>query len=653
MACLLAVTALIYSRSLGNEFLMDQKLSLDNPYVADWSFIWKSLINDEWWFLDPAHLPQGSYYRPIPNIWLALNFHLFGRNPGGWHAAMIALHLIAVWMAFRVASLLAGNDWTGLLAAALFALMPIHAEAVVYSYASPIAASFELAAFELYLRSRSDPAMDNVRRMPNMMSLLLFGGALLSYESAAAFPLLVAAHAFIFPHTFADTRPDSDAAREIGIASRVRGAFVVAWPFALEVAVYLGIRRWVLGAIIQPDFDVHLSAREAILTIPATIWEYAMLLVTPWRAGPAHFVKVAGDITTAAFYRPLFEIVASAVAASLALRENPRRQLYLFCAAWFLIALMPVLNLRGFWPDSIVQDRYLYLPSFGFCVLAADLAVSIAQKGGRWHWVAMAGAAAVTIAFAGILLTVQLYWHDNVSLLKRGAEVMPAAARWRHRLGVALAAKREYVAARGELETAVALAPDDPDAPCDLAVVYETFGEQRAAVREIMAGYSLLKHLSPYDYAKLALLADATGDPQDAQAALARAAAMPGGSDAVIVAGAQLQLMHGDAKGAEKALRELLKREPGNAPALAALSLALSSQQHYDEALSTFRRAEQTIPAVPGVHFLVAVRLHQLGREPEASRQCAMELRATPNDPVVRALMAAIERSGSAHQAAR
>jgi len=35
-------------------------------------------------------------------IWFRINYHLFGFNPTGWHVAMVALHLLAVWLAFKI-----------------------------------------------------------------------------------------------------------------------------------------------------------------------------------------------------------------------------------------------------------------------------------------------------------------------------------------------------------------------------------------------------------------------------------------------------------------------------------------------------------------------------------------------------------------------
>ena len=65
-----AITALVYLRCLGNGYVFDDhEMIIANRYIGDWSFLWKALVNDSWWFRDPTHLPQSHYYRPLQDIW--------------------------------------------------------------------------------------------------------------------------------------------------------------------------------------------------------------------------------------------------------------------------------------------------------------------------------------------------------------------------------------------------------------------------------------------------------------------------------------------------------------------------------------------------------------------------------------------------------
>jgi protein O-mannosyl-transferase len=640
IVAILLATALVLSPSLGHQFVLDDRSQIVvNPHLANWSFIWKSLFRDAWWFFAPLHPPQSPYYRPLPNVLLGLSFHLFGTNPAGWHAEMIALHLIVVWLVFRVASLLARDQWTGLLAAALFGLMPIHADAISGSFApgTPLSMAFELGAFEYYLRRSSLPD-----RRFRFLSYVLFAGALLTYEGAVAFPALIAAHAFIFTRPFPKTSEESATT----MLTRSRVASAATWPYVLEVAAYFGLRLWVLGFISRSNPATHLTAMQAALTIPGAIATYTLLLVTPWRAAPAHQLEIANSIGAPAFYLPAAGLAAAIGAAIVLLRRHPHRALYLFCAVWFLITLAPMLNLGALVLKVFIQDRYLYLPSFGLCVIAADLAVSIARGGRVKARISWTGAAAVILGCAALLLFVQHFWRDDIAVYSRCIEAAPRVAFCHDRLGMTLAARGDLAGARQQLREAVMLAPEDGSSLYNLGAIDDRLGDHRTGMREIVAGLSRFTEPFPAGYAGLALAADSAGDASATEAALRRAEAMAGGVEIAAVTRAQLRLRHGDSKGAEAELRALLKQQPDNERALAALGTMLSSAHRYDDALGVYRRAIQVAAGDPDLHLQTASVLHLMGRDREARSECQLALAAMPDDPEARALMAAIGRSG-------
>ncbi|MGH7815004.1 MAG: hypothetical protein ACREQI_13520 [Candidatus Binataceae bacterium] len=553
MAALLFVTAAIYSRSLGNQFIFDDRRQiLGNRYIGDWSFIWRSFVNDLWWFQDPAHLPHSPYYRPLHDLWLALNFHLFGFNPVGWHAALIPLHLLMVWLVYAVSARLAGNRWTGLAAAAIFALTPIDAEVVAWpaAVATLLSAVFELAAFAAYLKPSN-------RRQ--IWPLALFGCALLSYECAAVFPALVAAHAFLFPE-FADLTPCPPSpsgkgerkveSSPLSLAGRVRGgvylraraAFAAALPYALVLAAYLGVRYLVLGFVLGPGRGI--AAIGTALTIPGALVTYAELLAMPWRAGPMHPLAIVRSAANAGFYIPALEIAALASAAFLALRNHPHRRLYLFCAAWFAIALAPVLDVGRLMAGRFIQDRYLYLPSVGCYLIVADLAIGLARRTEWRRKIVAAGAFAIVAGLALSLFSVQHFWHDEAAASMRCIAEAPGLEACHSRFGAALMERGEYAQARDQFRTALAIAPGNGIDLFDLGLADDRLGARRAAVREMADGLAQISNPPARSYARLALAADAIGDSKTADAALARAESLPGGAEIAAAARAQIRARH-------------------------------------------------------------------------------------------------------------
>ena len=425
LIAILIVTAIVYSRSIGGEFIGDDHATIiQNHYISGWDFLWTSLVNDQHWYVGPLNLPQSAYYRPLTNVWNAINFHLFGLHPAGWRATHIALHLFLVWLVFRVATLLTNDRWTALGTCGLFALFPTQADSAVYAIGAPLSAVFQMGAFAAYLRQIPNPSPQGNRWRSFGVSLCLFGCGLLAYETAAAFPALIAAHAFIL-------RAGEPGKQKIAGSGRTRMALSAMWPYALEFIAYLMLRSWVLGGMLSPASESSLSEISFIdrvlnagLQVPSFISAHIKLLLMPWRAAPQHltFSPVTG-IAAPGFYLPALALAALFGTSVLLIWRHPHRSLYLFCGAWFVIALLPAL------PSNAIHDRYLYLPSFGFCLMIADLAVVSSRRSETRLKAVRVGVAVVAVVCAMLLYSVQYFWHDDAAWHARYMEEFPKRAR--------------------------------------------------------------------------------------------------------------------------------------------------------------------------------------------------------------------------------
>lgn len=653
LGVVLLATLLVYLRSFTNGFVFDDHEEiLANRYITQWSFIWKSLFHDLWWFRDPTHLPQSAYFRPLYGVWLGLNYQLFGFNPGGWHAAIVALHLLVVGLVFLAARELTGERRSALAAAALFGLFPLHAEAVSWpaAFPEPAAAALELAALYFVVRRSG-------RKGRNLgVALVLFAGALGCHESAVAFALLVAAWAFFFPqrarqtmwpplarhnHWTASTAADEQHRRVHlrELAERGYQAALAALPFLLMLGVYLALRYAVLGLITRPSPGNHATLAQVAMTIPGVLAAYLVLIVMPWLASPSHQLDLVTRPWSADLVVPLAALLLVATALGLLIREGPRRRLYLFCAAWMLLAAAPFLNLGGLSREMLVQDRYLYLPSFGWCLALGEAAIGVADRRRAWARAVTVGGVALLAIYAAALYGAQRFWHDEIALFGRCTESFPGAALWHNRLALALEQRGRLAEAEREMSLALKLDPDDGPTLYDLGIIHRRQGRLQEAAREISRALELLPNAPAPAYVGLAQLYDAIGDASRAEQMLGRAAAMQGGAEAAALARAQLRLTHRDAAGAEQIARELLSRGPGSAGAFATLGSALALQQRYQEAVEAYRRALALKPQEPSTRFLLALTLHKLGQNQAALLECRRVLAMTPQNANARALL--------------
>jgi predicted Zn-dependent protease len=332
--------------------------------------------------------------------------------------------------------------------------------------------------------------------------------------------------------------------------------------------------------------------------------------------------------------------------------------LYLFCTGWFMVTLAPVLNLDALYAPIAIQDRYLYFPSVGVCVMGADFAVRLWRRIGSSTSPSsesaargvLAAAVAALILSAVHLFYAQHYWHDEASMFSRCVEEAPELAFCHNRLGRALAAQGDFERAAAEFKSAIA---SDPNAGAgvyyDLSYAYEHLGERQAASDAAAQGFKRLTKPSLSQYADLAIAKDAAGDSVGAEGILKQAEAIPRGAEAAAVARAQIRFLHGDRKSAEEQLRDAIRSDPGNERASESLGAMVLAEGRFAEALVLFRKAEALAPGDARVHYMIASALYHLGKNGEALKECTIALNRAPDDSSVWALRDAIERGIAEH----
>jgi tetratricopeptide (TPR) repeat protein len=259
---------------------------------------------------------------------------------------------------------------------------------------------FVLPAFLLYLRYRQS---HNRWSLAGLL-LLLFGG-LLCKETAIALPILIA-YCEIWHY---------DEGREM--KSRLTAAFVLLGWMAIPVTVYLAMRVYVLGGLL-PGSGTRLPLSVALLMTPKLLVEYLRLAFVPWGYSYMHWVDPVTSIFDPAMLACLALIIAIVVGV-----VRSRSKLVWFSAVFFLLWLAPAIAAaRGFEPEYMAQERYLYLSVAGACLLVA--------LGLRWLWSALpvpfvwrqSLAMAIVVLIAGILLIMHVrqnsVWSDNISLYR-------------------------------------------------------------------------------------------------------------------------------------------------------------------------------------------------------------------------------------------
>jgi protein O-mannosyl-transferase len=371
-----------YVSSLSNGFVWDDNQQIVmNPVLragSPWAHLF---LSDAWSYAHRDQPAHSNYYRPLQMVSYRVTADWFGLQPQYLHILSVLFALAAVLAAFSVYLKLTRRLAVAFAAAALFAVHPVHSEAVDWISALPElgCATFFLIAFNLFLSVRSPSSDHNSdqssdqssdmtpewhpRRWSSLcLSLLAFAAALLWKETAVVFPAIIAAYVFCFA-------PDN-------FRKRLRSSARLSFPFWCVLAAYLALRFRILGFLSMHQRIWKLTPLQVGLNAFHLMAMYWWKLVAPLHLNAYY---VFSPVRSIADPRAIVGILFVAMACAAIRHAFSRAPLAAFASLWVFITLLPVMNIYAL-GRNVFAERYLYLPSVGFCLLAALIAASAMNR---------------------------------------------------------------------------------------------------------------------------------------------------------------------------------------------------------------------------------------------------------------------------------
>jgi len=451
---LILLAALPYLNSLANGFVYDDRPQiLDNPYIHSFRYLGRIFGSTVWSFEGAQGI--SNYYRPLMTLAYLIDYNLFGRLPFGFHLTNVVLHVAIVLLVFVVTERLFRDGLVSFIASGLFALHPIHTESV--SWVAAITdlelTCFFLLTFLLYLRLSDAEAENSPPVLDYIFVVVAYILALLSKEQALVLPALV----IVYEHFFRQDRT----------VSTFTHKFRRYLPLCALAAAYVAFRRFVLGGFAPALWRPTMTLKTVILSAIASIGSYAGKLI--W---PAHLVAFYVFHESQSIRDPhvLAGIAALAVCAGLFVYLWREARPFSFALLWMAATIAPVLNARWM-PAQVFAERYLYLPSVGFCWLAAGAVANLWRKAPCQASSAARAmirpALAVSVVLVCCVYAVRTVernrdWRSDEVLYRRTLEAQPDAQVIHTNLGVNYADAGDWVAA--EREWTLALGPGQPSA---------------------------------------------------------------------------------------------------------------------------------------------------------------------------------------------
>ncbi len=384
-----------YSNIFANQFVWD-----DQFFIQEWTQI-RDLQNLPLMLKGGLPPKFSGAFRPGLSLAYLIFYFLFGQNSFGWHLQALVVHLACTLLVFLIVKNLIKNTrdrrliFVPFLSALFFGLHPIHTEAVSYISASinNIGVMFFLSSFYLYLLNKK------------IASLICAFGAFFTYEFTLTLPLVIALHQLTF-------------SKGIKLKILIPRLFRITWSYFLLVFFYILARVLVIGSVGRGGYPLN-NFYLTMLTMAKAFLKYLELLVLPINQSINHTLPggiVSGyyiDLKNMAiaaqhFWSPytILAILMLGILLIIAVKSRKSQPLTTFSIGWFLITLLPASNLIPV--QEFMAERYLYLPSVGFCL---SLAWVISNLKYRALLVGL-----IILAFAYLTFGRNLVWKDSLSL---------------------------------------------------------------------------------------------------------------------------------------------------------------------------------------------------------------------------------------------
>ena len=632
-AILAAGAIAAYFRTFTAPLLFDDRYAIAaNPTIRHWSTA----------FWSPVEMTTGG--RPILNLSLAINYAISGTAVWSYHAANLAIHVLAGLTLFGIVqrTLALGGQTRALGGAAptedaplvafgaalLWTLHPLQTESVTYvvQRAESLMGLFYLLTLYCFIRGADAPGRSSRRWLALSLTACLLGMA--TKEVMVSAPLIV----LLYDRTF------------------LAGSFREAWRRRWKIHASLAA-TWLLlaGLVTGAGWDRHGSFGTAAGLAPGAYWltqfeavtRYLWLALWPHPLVFEYGTFWVNGLAEVAPYAPV--IVGLLLAVLVALWRRP---VLGFLGAWFFAILAPTSLMPG--RIQMIVEHRMYLPLAAVATLAA---VGIHTAARRHSWV-VCGALALGLG----LLTARrnedyrselAIWSDTVA--KR-----PNNERAHNNLGFAwsqIPGRLDDAAA--QYEKALRLQPDYAEAHNNLGFVWS---QMPGRLDDAIAQFETALRLQP-NYAEahnnLAnAWSQAPGKLNDAIDQYREALRLkPDLVEAHFNLGLAWWRVPGRLNEAAAQFEEVLRLQPDDAGAHKNLGLIWSRLPgRLADAAAQFESVLRLRPDDAGAHKNLGFVLAQLpGRLNDAIAQFENALRLSPDDPTARqALDAALQQAQAA-----
>lgn len=369
--------------------------SFSNPFIwDDEQFVYKNVFVQEFdvgkIFTTNSIAGAGessSYYRPLTNLSLALDYQIWELNTVGYHLTNTLLHALAAMLLYLVLRELKIGKFSSLIIGLIFALHPLQTQTVIYinSRGDSLYALFSflsiLGLLKLLKKQTTELKFYNLKLAlsENWWALIAVAGYILAILSKEIALAVIGIWALVVGWFLLSGSGAQDFLKNPRqeIAKFIKNHKKVLAVFASGILIVLGylLARTALHLPeitnpYPPEDPYGSSVVVRLTTFAKVLFIYAGLIFLPH---PLYMERTTSYVLNPLSGWVIAALILAVIFLFLGWRElkNKSRLLIWLGFAWFFCFLIPV---SGIIPvNGIVYEHWLYLPLVGFCLAMLGL----------------------------------------------------------------------------------------------------------------------------------------------------------------------------------------------------------------------------------------------------------------------------------------
>jgi len=437
----------VYANSINGKFIWDDNLLIkDNEYIKSWQNIPKFFTES----IMSGIGKESNTYRPIQMITYVIDYSLWGLNVKGYHLTNILLHTLVALCVYWLMNVLYGDNILSLFTSMLFAVHPIHTEAVTYisGRADSLAVLFILLFLILFIRY-----LRKQNLLLYFIALTSYVLALLSRENSLVLPVLLLFYCYTFK-------------RKLRIKEFL--------PILIITFGYILLRFTGLKFML-PHISCSTTFLQRLPGFFVAITSYIRLLFLPFNLHMEYGNKLFSFLDLRAIAGALIVFLGFIYA----IRKRNTGRIIFFSVLWFFIMILPSSNLYPV--NAYMAEHWLYLPSIGmFLILGHGMSLMYRKETFRIYTIILA--AVLLLSYSYLTVKQNSYWRDPISFYERTLQYAPDSPRIHYNIGKIHDDRGEKERAIISYKKAIKIYPEHESAYYNLALLYKDLNRNENAI---------------------------------------------------------------------------------------------------------------------------------------------------------------------------